>query len=142
MAGEIELLAPSIDGTLSATIVDVASNAPSNVIPQDKEWRIDCVWFLNAAGVVVGGNWGLQAVIEGLGTAPEFQTPRLVVPIDGRVFPSTYNQSITFPPPQDIGTEDAALFKVGVALTYRTPAGTPGPLAAFLDLGVVEIFKV
>ena len=60
MAGEIELLAPSITGTLSATIVDVASNAPTNVIPQDKEWRIDCEWFLLAPGVVSAGAGGCR----------------------------------------------------------------------------------
>lgn len=142
---QMELLAPSISGEFSAVIVEVPANAPTNVIPSSSAWRIDCSWFLAPPGNIVGGSWRLQAVVEGLGKAVEFETAPITVAIDGRVTPPgpDYQQSILFPGPQAalIGAQDSVLLKVGVALTYRTPANVPGPLAAFLELGVLQIFK-
>jgi hypothetical protein len=141
---QIELVGPDITGTFNAVIVEVPTNAPTNVIPSDSAWRIDCDWFLAPPGKVVGGSWRLQAVIEGLGTAVEFETQPVTVPIDGRVTPPgpRYTQSINFPPPQNVlGAQDSVLLSVGIALTYRTLANTPGPFAAFLDLGVVQVYR-
>jgi hypothetical protein len=139
---QIEIFAPDITGELSAVIVEVPSNQPTNVIPSTSTWQIDCTWLLEPPGSIVGGSWRLQAVVEGLGSAVELETAPLVVAIDGRVRPATYNQSIVFPAPQTalLGAQDSVLLKVGVALTYRTLANKPGPLAAFLDLGVLQVF--
>jgi hypothetical protein len=140
---QIELFGPDITGTFTATIVEVPSNAPTNVIPSDSSFRIDCDWFLEPPGKVVGGTWRIQAFLEALGNAPEIDSAPVAVAIDGRVTPPgpNYTQSLDFPAPQNLPAgQDSVLYKVGVALTYRTLAGTPGPFAAFVDLGVVEIF--
>lgn len=137
---EIELFAPDIGGELSAKIVEAPSNNPTNVIPSTSSWRIDCSWYLRPPGVVVGGSWRLQAMLEGLGSAPEFETTAITIPIDGRVEPLNYTQSIAFPAPQNTGGQDSVLYKVTVALAYRTLQNRPGPFAAFLDLGVLQVF--
>jgi hypothetical protein len=143
---QIELLAPDITGTFSAVTVEDPSNTPTNVIPSSSSWRIDCEWFLAPPGGVVGGSWRLQAVIEGLGTAVELESPPIPVLIDGRETPPDppYTQSINFPGPQTalLGAQDSVLLKIGVALTHRKLNNNPGPFAAFLDLGVLQIFRV
>lgn len=139
---QIEIFAPDITGELSAVIVEAPSNAPTNVIPSTSDFRIECTWHLQPPGSIVGGTWRLQAIVEGLGTALETETVPINIPIDGRVFPQVYTQNILFPSPQTaVGAQDAVLLKMGVALTYRTLQNNPGPLAAFLDLGVLQIFK-
>lgn len=140
---DIEIALPDITGKFTAVIVEVPANNPVTVIPSTSAWQIDCEWFLEPPGKVVGGTWQLQAIVEGLGNAPEFETAPQVVPIDGRVTPPgpSYKHSINFPPPQAVGAQESVLLKVGVALTYRAPNNTPGPFAAFLDLGVLQVFR-
>jgi hypothetical protein len=142
---QIELFGPDISGQFTAVVVEDPTNTPTNVIPSDSAWRIDCEWFLTPPGKIVGGSWRLQAIVEGLGTATEFETAAVTVPIDGRVQPPgpNYTQSINFPPPQAVlgASQDSVLLKVGVALTYRTLQNTPGPFAAFLDLGVIQVYR-
>ena len=141
---QIEIFGPDISGELTATIVEVPANAPNIVIPSTSDWRIECEWFLRPPGAVVGGEWRLQAFLEGQGARREFQTPPIVVAIDGRVSPPgpTYTQNIEFPAPQAVPVgEDQVLYRVSVALTYRTLQNRPGPFAALLDLGIVQIFR-
>lgn len=141
---QIEILGPDVTGDFQAVVVEVPTNQPTNVIPSNGAWQIDCEWFLRPPGQVIGGSWRLQAVIEGLGTAIETETQPVTVPIDGRVTPPgpNYTTTIPLPPPANVlGNQDSVLLKVGVALTYRTLNNRPGPFAAFLDLGVAQIYR-
>lgn len=141
---QIEILGPQITGELNARIVEVPANAPTNVIPSTSAWRIECEWFLAPPGAVVGGSWRLQAFLEGQGTGPESETAPIVVPIDGRVTPPgpSYRRNIEFPAPQALpGGVDQVIYRVSVALTYRTLQNRPGPFAALLDLGMLQIFR-
>lgn len=143
---EIEFAAPNITGTLKGTIVEIPTNAPGNVIPSTSSWRVDTSWFLTPPGKIVGGTWRVQVIVEGLGSAPEGETVQQVVAIDGRTTPPgpDYTSSFTFSPAQNnalLQGKDSVLLQVTVALTYRAPNGSAGPFAAFLDLGLVELFK-
>ena len=58
--------------------------------------------------------------------------------------PRQYSEDIVFNPGDvNLGGQPSVLARVGVALTYRFPVGVggqPGPIATFLELGVVQIY--
>jgi hypothetical protein len=137
-----------VSGQFQAQVVDPQGNQPTNVIRTGELLGIDCRWFIDGAlASSLGGQWRLQVVFEGLGTAVEFSGPSTApVPqaiLDGRTGSgSPYTHEFRIPMTNAIlGGQSSVLAKVGVALTYIDAANTPGPIAAFVDLGVVQIFR-
>lgn len=143
-----------LNGRFQAEVIDPVGDAPTNVIRISDPWRVDCSWWLGGPlASVIGGQWRLQVVLEGLGSAVEGETP-VTAPapsaawptapnLDGRTGPANpYEHSFQFGPGfPGLGGQPSVLVNVGVALTYLDAAANPGPIAAFLDLGVVQFFQ-
>jgi hypothetical protein len=59
--------------------------------------------------------------------------------------PRTYAKDVVFAPGSiNLGGQPSVMARVGVALTYKFPVGVgghPGPIATFLELGVVQIYQ-
>jgi hypothetical protein len=143
-----------ITGQFEANVIDPSGNVPTNVIRITDVWRVDCSWYIDGLlASSLGGQWRLQVVLEGLGSALEGETVVTAPPpianwptapnLDGRTGPGNpYTHSFSFGPGvPGLGGQPSVLGNVGVALTYIDAANTPGPIAAFVDLGVVQFFE-
>jgi hypothetical protein len=147
----IELPLGVFNGTFTANIVEVGPGpvAPKEVIRTDEVWKIACEWSLNGLlAPALDGTWALQAVVEGLGAAVEITRAPESVPLTAAPplpLPRNYAHDIVFNPGSvNLGGQPSVMARVGVALTYRFPpaaGGHPGPIATFLELGVVQIYQ-
>jgi hypothetical protein len=147
----IELPAGVFSGTFEAQIVEVGPGAvaPKEVIRTDEQWKIACKWTLDGLlAPALDGTWAIQAVVEGLGTAVELTRAPEQVPLSSAApfpLPRSYAHDVVFNPGSvGLGGQPSVMARVGVALTYRFPpsaGGNPGPIATFLELGVVQIYQ-
>jgi hypothetical protein len=147
----IELPVGVFNGTFSANVVEVGPGpvAPKEVIRTDETWKIACQWSLNGLlAPALDGTWAVQAVVEGLGASVEITRAPESVPLSAAAplpLPRNYQHDIVFAPGSvALGGQPSVMARVGVALTYRFPpaaGGTPGPIATFLELGVVQIYQ-
>jgi hypothetical protein len=130
-------------GTFSAELRDPQGGAggPSNVISTGDAWSVYCEWRVNGLIALFSGTWRIQVLLEGLGPAPESQRTATEPMLAGQTTP--YTKSIDFPV-GDItipAGEDSLTFHVTAVLTARTGANAPLPVAALVDLGVVQIYR-
>jgi hypothetical protein len=141
-----------VSGRFEANLVDpLGVVPPSNVYRIGDQLGVDCDWFIDGAlASSLGGQWRVQLTLEGRGTALEVTRP----PVPPTPGPAALDGR-TGPPPAPgyrhqfrealnagiLGGQPSILVSVGVALTYIDAANTPGPIAAFIDLGVVQIFQ-
>jgi hypothetical protein len=143
---QVEIPVPAINGQLQAEVFDPTGVSPLNVVRNSTGFRIDCQWWIDGPlANVLGGSWRVQAFLEGRGTQVEITVPVTApIPLDGRTGPPpnpVYGHNFQFPPGAiNLGGQPAILMDAGIALTYLTVANTPGPIAGFVDLGVVQVF--
>jgi hypothetical protein len=128
-------------GQFTATVEDPVGNPPPNIIQESDAWRVACEWSVNGLISLFPGTWRIQVLLEGLGqNAPELQQEVTVAMVPGQTTAYTTTVdfaagSITLP-----ATEDSFSFHITAVLTART--GTfPLPVAAMVDLGVVQIYR-
>lgn len=140
---QMDISFPPLAGELAAEIVDPSGVSPVTVVYNDVGFQVHCHWHVDPpAGSMLGGTWGIQLIAEGLGSAIEGQTFVNSVVIDGRETPPDAEYEQTFSIANlPLGGQPSILLELGVALTYRDTAGDPGPIAAFLDLGVIQVYK-
>ena len=149
----IQLPVPSpliTSGDFTANVLDPFSGNPTNVIRTEDAWSVKADWYLEGPIVaILNGRWRLQVALESIGNqGTEMVAPAVLVPYGAGTPTGTYpNQrmsfsaSVNFPAgtPPLAGAPDVA-YHCSAMLTYLTPAGTPGPFAAVIDLGLVQIF--
>ena len=131
-------------GKFTATLVDPqgATGGPVNVIQLTDQWRVDCEWSVTGLIQQMSGTWRIQVLLEGLGgVAPEQQQPtQIVAMVPGQATP--YTTQVVFPGGSiNLGAEDSFSFHVIALLTARDAAGNPLPVAAMVDLGVVQVYR-
>lgn len=149
----IQLPIPSpliTSGSFTANVVDPGSGNPTSVIRTEDAWSVSAEWSLQGPVVaILGGTWRLQVALESIGNqGVEMVSPQTLVnyasgTLTG-VAPNqtmSFSASVNFPPgtPSIAGAPDVA-YHVSALLTYITPANAPGPFAAVVDLGLVQIF--
>ena len=138
---DIDVGAP-VTGRFEAVVVD-SGGAPSNVIRVSQAWQIDCRWFIEGGlASSLGGRWELSAALEALGPGDEVVTAIQQINLDGRTGAATpYTGSIAFAANTiNLSGQQKVPFKVVALLNYDDAALNPGPMAAFVDLGVVHIY--
>jgi hypothetical protein len=130
-------------GTFEAILRDPSGNpaGPASVIQVSDEWRVDCSWQVSGLIALFSGTWRIQVLLEGLGgLAPELQRTETVPMVANQTTP--YTRNVVFPANTiNLGAEDSLSFQVAAVLTARTTANAPLPVAAMVDLGVVQIFR-
>jgi hypothetical protein len=135
----------AVNGQFEAIVVDPVGDAPTNVIRRSDPFRVDCRWFIDGPlASSLGGQWHLELIVEGQGTALELEVPApLNIPLDGRTGPGTpYTTSFNIPANSvNLLGRPQAVLDLTVALTYLDVANTPGPIAAFVDLDKVMVFQ-
>jgi hypothetical protein len=126
-----------------------AGGLTADVIRADDSWAVHAEWFLEGPIVpILNGRWRLQVALESIGDQDaETIAPAVIVeygsgtpsgvPPDQRM---SFRARVEFPagttPP---GGAPDVVHHCSATLTYLTPAGTPGPFAAVIDIGPVRI---
>lgn len=131
-------------GTFDAQLVDPqgAVGGPVNVIQVSDTFRVDCKWSVTGLIQQMSGTWRVQVVLEGMGgTAPEQQQPTQIIPmVPGQA--TDYTTQVTLTGGTiNLGAEDAFSFHVVALLTARDASNHPLPVAAVVDLGIIEVYK-
>jgi hypothetical protein len=130
-------------GTFEAVIRDPQGNpaGTTSVIQVSDAWSVECRWQVNGLIALFAGTWRVQVLAEGMGgVAPEAQRTELEPMVANQTTP--YTRNINFPPNSiNLGGEDSLSFHLTAVLTARTAANAPLPVAAIVDLGVVQIFR-
>ena len=149
----IQLPVPSpliTSGDFTANVLDPGSGTPTNVIRTEDPWAVHAEWYLEGPIVpILNGRWRLQVALESIGNqGTEMVAPAVLVDYSSGtlsgVYPNqrmSFHAHVNFPagtPP--IGGAADVVYHCSAMLTYLTPANTPGPFAAVIDLGLVQIF--
>jgi len=144
-AGTFQAPAPhpgQLAGRIEAKIVDSGGNPPDVIKAADK-WGVEMVWELTGSLVpLIGGTWNLRLSIDQLGGPDDFNFPKLN-PIEVAVTPGNGNYATTVDVPGNTLTAapSGSTYQVVASLTYITPAGTPGPMAGYVNCGLMQVIQ-
>lgn len=133
-----------LTGSVSAKIVDHQGVAPGHIIRVDNDWSVNFNWSLQGPlASCICGTWCLRVHLESIGPGPElalFEDKDIEIPLnpcgDGN-----YTYKFHVPAGTVSGEGCGPTYKVVATLTYRTPCDRPGPIAGFVDLGLVQFYE-
>ncbi|MCA9999477.1 MAG: hypothetical protein KDE56_27125 [Anaerolineales bacterium] len=133
-----------LTGSISAKIVDKEGVPPGNIIRADDDWAVKFHWtFKGQLASCICGEWCLHVHMESIGKGPEldlFEDHDVRVPLnpcgDGEYW-YTFEVPAGTVPAKGCGP----VYKAVATLTYRTPCDKPGPIAGFVDLGLVQFYR-
>jgi len=132
----------SIDGSVTLAEGPSTEAFPegmvARIVQSDQPVKVSFRW--RAAGLLVpflAGTWKATVFFEKMG-GEEFSLPSNSVqtPFVG-ANPHDYALQLDIAP----NTLPAGVYKVVVSLNFCAPDGTPGPVAAFTELGMVQVYK-
>jgi hypothetical protein len=109
---------------------------PSDIIQLDQSWNI-WFWFRTTGDLcnIMCGKWKLQILLEKMGGGETNFSPTEIV--DCVCGPHTYIKNIHVPP-RKVGE---GVYRVIATVRLFGPGGHPGPVAAFVDLGLVQFYE-
>lgn len=149
----IQLPIPSpliTSGDFVAEVRDPASGTPTNVIRTEDPWAVSAQWRLEGPVVaILNGRWRLQVALESIGPqgTEMISAPVFVNYSAGTLSGTSPNERMSFaatvpfaPGVPTLGGAPDVVYHASAMLTYLTPAGTPGPFAAVIDLGLIQVF--
>jgi hypothetical protein len=141
----VEIQTPTLSGELEAHYVDPAGNGLPNIVRVSEPFAIDARWYIDGSfAPLLAGTWYLQAQFQSSDdVVGEFRRPPspIQVTLDGRTGPGTpYSASIPLGGTFNLNGRDSQVYEVTVTLNYHAPNGTPGPMAAFVELGKLMVY--
>ena len=149
----IQLPIPSpliTSGDFTADVLDPVGGVPVRVIRTEDPWSVRAEWNVQGPVVaILGGTWRLQVALESIGNqGVEMVSPDVLVPYaSGTLTGTAPNERMSFTSSVDfaagtpsIGGAPDVAYHVSALLTHITPAGSPGPFAAVIDLGLIQVF--
>ena len=126
-----------------------AGDLTADVIGTGDPWAVHAEWYLEGPIVpLLNGRWRLQVALESIGDqGAETVAPAVLVDYaSGTLSGVSPNQRMSFHAHVDLPADTQPLggaadvfHHCSAMLTYLTPANTPGPFAAVIDLGLVQI---
>jgi hypothetical protein len=133
-----------LSGQFDAVVVD-PGGAPTNVIRTQDAWSVACTWHMDGPiAPLLAGTWELRVSLESIGGGPELTSAPLIVNYAaGTVVGNSvsFAGSINFPAGTPaLGASDTIPFQVVAHLFFKEPSSKPGPFAANVDLGVVQVY--
>jgi len=156
---EIEFL-PYLNGTIGATVYEVGEK-PSRIIDINDPWVVEVDWTLTGPlQRFICGTWGVDVYLESIGRGPEFELPdedyeaipvnskdghyHVEIPVPAGLIRThverwyeEVRESGRFTPPE---RETDIVYKMVVTVTYKDQYGTPGPLAGFVELPMMQFY--
>jgi hypothetical protein len=142
----------ALNGWMSADILDNSGTTPIQIIKTDTPWQVRVRWQLNGPFVeTMAGSWHIHVLIEQMGgtvggghglEVSRFFLPNVpFVATAGNLYNRVCGFDVAgmaaWAPPVP---HEGGLYRVLVTLTFWNLDDTPGPLAGFVDPGIVQIF--
>lgn len=134
-------------GTISATVHEHTGAGdppapPTTIIRRNNPWAINVRWQTTGIGTgMVTGRWHLHTYLESIGPGPDVD---LIDPADHVISltpgPSPVNYFVHFDVPASKNPPEG-LYKLGISLRYLEPTGSPGPMAAFVEGPVLQLYN-
>ena len=135
----------AVNGTVDLTQQPSTGGFPApvannRIIQVDQPCDIRFKW--SASGILtpfLNGNWHCKIYLEQMGKG-EFELP-------GTLGKQTVAYAPSNPSPYDVtmnipaNTVSEGVYRVVCTLTFTAPNGTPGPIAAFSELGLIQFYK-
>ena len=108
--------------------------ASNNLLQADQDLIVRVIWnsIPPDAGFLLGGTWRLEVVAEQVGGGVATQSIPPVVPVVGAL-----QRDLIFPTP----TLAVGYHRIIMSMQWFDFAGNPGPLAGFVDLGVIKVYQ-
>jgi hypothetical protein len=139
MAITFEELLPlfGLSGDASASESPVV-NGPANIIRTTEGWQVDVKWTTTGwLNNIMCGQWKISVLLEKMGGG-EFNLAGGNVNVPFVSAPHAYSTTISF----GAGSVPAGLYRASVVITMEGPLGTPGPVAGYEDLGMLQFYNV
>lgn len=125
---------PSVED-IEAFVIDKNLSQRSKVVPIDEDWGIQVNWKLQGQPPLpLNGKWIIQAHLESMGQAAEYD----LIPA-GDVGINESSALIKMDPQEQI---EPGVYRLVISITGQTAAGTPLPIAAYKDGGMVQFYSV
>ncbi|MDV7390873.1 hypothetical protein RZS08_05960 [Arthrospira platensis SPKY1] len=138
---EIEQIHTHLGGKIAATVYEVGGDAPTNIIGTDQDWKVVVEWEIY--GHIVRhlcGKWVIGLSLESIGTAPEYDFPRVYIDMDP-CGDGKYSHTFLIKADEVFADEDGTVYLPAVTLSSRDPCDKPGYIGAFCRGGSVMIFQ-
>lgn len=134
---------PLLQGTIDCSVHEHGGTTPTTIIRTDTSWAVNVRWMLEGIlASMIAGRWHVHVLLESIGPGPEYSLYDSDADLaldpggDGNYF-------VHFDVPAnrvEAGHEGSA-YKMVVTLTYRNPAGQPGPIAAYFEGPVLQFYN-
>lgn len=140
----LEQGAAALSGKISATIYEKDGTTPTTIIKSDQDWYVLLKWEMSGPFVpTMAGSWHAHLNLESMGPGVETSLFSGLCSQDWKTDdPAKYECKLTVNAGQ-LGTipHQGAIFRAIVTLVYRDATGHPGPIAGYVDCGLVQIFN-
>jgi hypothetical protein len=148
---------PVFEGDITgAGVQELKDSGPPEIwemttnVRTDQDWRVEVGWYLegsllSSAFFTFVGEWIVSVRLESMGTGGEHNLPEVRVSVDDCTSPSPDRREYTATIPVlagSPGAPQADVYKVVTVITYEDPDGNPGPIAGFLEGGLLQIYAV
>lgn len=138
---EVSLPVPFLRGDIQAAVYEVGGASPTSIIRSDQDWGVQVRWQLEGSLVpFICGEWCIHLRLESLGTGRELtlEAPNLI-PLDpcgkGEYYFDFRVKRGTIRP------EHCSIpYKPIVTVTYYTACRTPGPIAGYVELPILQFY--
>ena len=147
--GEFEVeFPPFLSGTMGVRVAEVGE-LPSRIIDINDDVDIDVDWSLTGPlQRFICGSWDLDIYVESIGPGPEFELADVEnIQVDptgnGHYHHTIHVPAGTIPThlEQNGKVDNDVVYKMVATVTYKDPAGRPGPIAGFTELPLMHFYK-
>lgn len=138
---EASLSEPYLYGDVSAKIYEKEGAKPTTIIRTDQEWGVKIYWDLKGSlAEYICGEWCVRLCLESIGKGPEsnWEAPRIRLDPCGD---GKYYYDFKFKPGDITADYCSTPYKPVVTVTYHTECHTPGPIAGFVELPILQFYQ-
>jgi len=131
-------------GEIEASIYELGGVAPTNIIRIDEDWLVRLKWQLHGSlKSMICGKWCLHVHLESIGKGPELDLPdpgpEIQIPLNpcgnGEYCYDFVVKKGTVKP-----EHCSTPFKVVTTVVYENACGRPGPMAGFVEFGIIQFY--
>jgi hypothetical protein len=133
-----------LGGRIEATVLDPNGVSPYNIIQIDDDWTVRIKWAIEGSlKSMICGTWCVHVHLESIGKGPELSLPdpyrEIEVPLDpcGN---GEYYYDFLVRKGQITADYCSTPYKVVATVTYKNPCHKPGPMAGFVEFGVLQFY--
>jgi hypothetical protein len=134
-----------LSGTIEAEVYEVGGASPTSIIRVDQDWLVRIKWALRGTlKSMICGKWCLHVHLESIGKGPELDLPHP----DGREIHIPLNPCGNGEYCYDFLVRAGTIrpehcstpFKVVTTVTYENACHKPGPMAGFVEFGILQFY--